>query len=574
MEVHARQATDKFEGLWSPCGNWLAMQQTDENLAFHYRWHQPPGSTEPSYYFTRTSSLVVANMTTMRAHRLCSDLQGRFLGLEWLPGSSWLVWAKSHNLDDSVSCQSIFCLDVATGERRHRLDKLYRVKGFDRPPHFATRARLMACAEEHKVQLLKLPSLEPTVSFGSSLPEGTYVAALSFDPAAIYIAICWGHNAGCLSGIPPKFWEGKQQPPSTEFGCRFRLDIFNISTMAHCHSSFLSSRPCSLWSPVESSLLVATESICIVNPAARTCVNVSIRPLHCSEVRGAWSANGSTAILRGWHTSSKDDADDRAAWFVILSNGTIISKIKVEAHGPVLIAGDCAVKFSPKLLDVLPTFEVYYAGLYKDIQNIVGAHACICDPKKLHLSDSGHWVVAPPLHHDGISPVMLVQLDIDFAARLATSHFVPCSPVPISSRPVWHPCPEAYHVYALIGENYDVWLIDGQQHRLLQHWDGSKLLRTVPFIDTSDCTTLPTWQRMSWSNDGTKLLLVSSAFVTAIDFHFLLSAGRAWPLVDWHGLYDWFQSVWQWFLAEERQEKIYCRDTSDTDLSAVLLPYT
>ncbi len=572
LKVKPRQDTTKGRELWSPCGTWLAMQQYDEKVVGNDKrtWVTLVTSNHAPLecYLSQACSLVVGDMTTMRAQRVCSIPKGRFLALEWLPGSSWLVWAKSDNLYKSTSRQSIFCLDVATGKRHQRRDKPYRVNWLAHRPCIAATAGLMACAEEHKIQLLKLPSLEPMASFGDSLAKGSFVAAMSFDPSAAYIAVCWGRNTcqhpGFLlpgrPGLPPSF-DNFDETLKPGLGCAFRLEVFHVSTMKRQLQLYSASKPCCTWSPVKPLLLIASDCIRILDAVAGTYVSVAVEPSDHSKVADTWSADGSMLALQGRQIGSGDRQDHPWACFFILPNGIIYSMFRWEACDPVVTCIDSDVP-PACLVDLLLSCPLYGFYLVKDIRNMLAACTSVPryrpDCQELYRSHGGHWVVAQPLHRTRCGPTKLLQLDLDHASRSARLHLVPCGAVPQSSRPVWHPLPEADGIYALIGEDHDVWLVDGQHHRLLQHWEGSKLLRSDTSVAAG--THRPdTWQRISWSEDGTKLLLVSSGNVIAIDFDSLLSANLDLPLRPVVRGSDRVRRVWKRLLGDkEFEEEISC----------------
>ncbi len=567
--VKPRQDTTKGRELWSPCGTWLAMQQYDEEVVEGHscKWQLfKSDAAPPGYHVSQACSLMVGNMTTMRACRLCSIPKGSFLALAWLPGSSWLVWAKSHNIDDGTSGQSIFCLDVATGKRHQRMDKPWRVNWLQHAPCIFATARVMACAEEDQVQLLRLPSLKPMASFADSWHKGAYVAAVSLDSSGAYIAICWGHNAFQPCGIPPDFWdfdEFLQEPKSPDLSCAFRLSVFHVPTMKRQFQLYSASKPRCSWSPVKSRLLIASDCIRILDAEAGTYVRVAIEPSECSRIAGAWTLEGGMAVMRGRQIGSGDQRQPSEACFVILANGIIFATIRSQAGGPILtdIDGDIVINPPACLLDMVRLYPAYGGYLFKDIQNIL--RACQHPPRphswEFYSQLGGHCVVAPPLCRTNSGPIKLIQLDIDFATRSASSHLVPCNPVPQSSTPVWYPLQEACGVYALIGEDYDVWVVDGQHHRLLQHWEGRKLMRSETCVSAGK--PMPqTWHRISWSSDGTKLLLVSSNIVTAIDFGFPLSASPALPLRPPVRENDRSRGILKRFFGEEVEEEISCLD--------------
>ena len=90
---------------WSPCGTWIVMQQ-----------YQP----------SKDSRLIIWNTVTGATQDMVEFCQGHFLKVAWLPASPWLLWVKSHDQEREFTYQSIYCLNVATGERHERLNRPYR----------------------------------------------------------------------------------------------------------------------------------------------------------------------------------------------------------------------------------------------------------------------------------------------------------------------------------------------------------------------------------------------------------------------------------------------------------------
>ena len=473
--------------LWSPCSTWVAMQQYRPNAA---------------------SSLVIWNTVTGAAQDMVELPRGHFLNVAWLPDSSCLAWVKSHDEAREYTEQSIFCLDVATGQRHQLLNQPYRHWHHKRKPIISASGGLLAYVVNNCVKVSRLPNLEDTATLSSRLHPRPSVAAMSFNPAATHIAITWDGQ-----------WDtGNEEAPPL---C---LEIFATDTQSRCFCMPFNVAVWCSWNPTIHHLLILSsgEGLAMLDVNASRLTPIPIRNNRPLRAASAWTTNGSMAIIRELKPS-RGDSTDPTEYVAVRCDGTV---------GFTWTYGSCGPKFAQEVStslshpqgmpDGLDKYRFHRAcsmDLDKEISDILNdrSSAAKQNPRD-HISACGRLKVELPSPAVAISRhAGLSHFSIDYLAHSATKHNVVSDLMRGCSAPIWHPSLVGSRIYALTGPEQDVWLVDGHQHRVLQHWQGQDLQQRASCASKAKQAGSK-WQRASWSENGARLLLVGDRAIIALDF--------------------------------------------------------
>ena len=488
------------DAVWSPCGTRVAISQ-------YIGWHPRP-------YTLTIWNLATGNVQVLAKVPFCHDLH-----MAWVSGTSWLVWVESSpGADQRHSCQRWRCLDAVTKEEHAVSGQPFEDMRIIRA---VGRASLMACVDNLSVVLLTLPDLKPA---GTLRSDRRVVLDMQFDFTASHIAITWGsQDLGHQGGS----------------ACGGRVDVFSTGTHTSCFRMLSHDVGSEVqWSPASAHLLILSDHrVHMLGLTPLKCTAVPIRASPDDAAFG-WVANGSMAIVEGvgardcYYTATHE-------YFAILPDGTVGFTFVYTEHGPVFPIGHD--KSPIALQGPLSNFRFHRAskaGLELETQDILDRSPV---PIKLSMWSMRHFsicqrsIVTKPLQsqHGWVSAP--IQLDLDFEAHTVRECRVPCGPVPASAFDfmkawaIWHPSPMVSKVYALAGRGHDLWLIDGQQHKVLHHWQGKDLLKCAHIKDAAVLETNSTWQRGTWSHSGASLLMVGKWAIIAIDFG---SAGPCKPGVQ------------------------------------------
>ena len=517
MQVPLAVRAGPSSETWSPCNTWVAIVMEES-----YPWD------------TAGSTLWIWNRVTGATQKMELVPQSHILTVAWLPASSYLVWVKGDACDGAsnrahkYTHQSIFCLDVASQQKHQLLDQpcscqkrddkslLALASASALKPVISASACLLAYVQIDCVKLLSLPHLEDIATLTLPVHPTPKVAAMSFNPAGTHIAITWDGKQDFVN-----FTMEPQAPP-------FQLDVFATDRQSRRFNMPWRSKTAIWysWNPTISHLLMVSsdeEGLAMLDVDACTLTpfpgwNAGVR-----RDESPWTADGSMAIVCG--SNPRDPLSGRrledTEYNTVLCNGTLAFKWIYGTQGPRFLQDNGTTPTPPQgMQDDYRYHRVCLLNLYKETDEMYFQSS---QRHREYLSTCGHLVVTyPRLDRDEKEPDgngELVHLDMDYGAHTATEHLVTAGfrSIPRSSLPIWHPSPAGQRIYAVIGQRYDVWLIDGQQHRVLRHWRGKDLLRHTP------CAIVPlmrttSWHRLSWSEDGTKLLLVGYQISIAIDF--------------------------------------------------------
>ena len=497
---------DTVATLWSPGGAWVAMQQRKQKT-----YGRPIASWLDADCYT--SFLVVWNTITRRTCKMSDLPNGQFLAMEWLPASSWLVWAKSHSRDYhyqgrrhyGLVDQSMFCSNVATGQRHMHVGTLHRQWSYEQGPCISANKGLLAYAGCGSVVLLTLPGLEQTAILVTLPSFRGSVKSMSFDSAGTYIAVCWDSSFAI-------------DPDTQHMGGRYFV-VFDTATCAQCFNLPLYGHVHFSWCPTSPHLLISgytTDldlSILMLDLGTSKCALVPVSlPRPCGPAF-FWSADGAFALLYEyeWHA----DMNTALCCSALQRDGTVASRWDLNPMGPASSSGGSQHLIPPhKLLGTLCPSPHCNIGVWQEINHILHPHGLQFEYRPdLYgngvISPCMRTIVGVPLRSNaGPDNVRLTQVDLDFAAHSASEHHVPVGPIPRGSHPIWNP--RASRVYALMGERYDIWLVGGQQHKLLYHGEGRKLLKLAHAVEKdSEMCDWHRWEHIAWSPDGSKLLLMN-----------------------------------------------------------------
>ena len=480
--------------LWSPCGTWVAMR--------------------PYWPETRTSSLVIWNTHTGAAQEMSEYPQGQLLSMAWLPAGPCLAWIRSHTASQ-YEHRTIFCMDVTTGERHQVLVQPCQTSQHRQRFIISASGGLIAynnnSGQASVVELASLPHLKKTATLSSPLHPSPSVLTMEFNPAATHIAILWdGTLEKANAGAAP-----------------FCLEIIDTQTQACRFSRTFNHAILPSWSPSNRHLLIARDarglvrdSPLILDVSTWKVTAVPVKTTYFAVGEPTWSATGSTVIIPGSRLDHGNNADC-TEFYVVLSNGTVGFKWTYGIQGPRLSCGENTLDSpSEGTLDEYRLCETCLTGLNSEISDILDDHSFnVRLLRRGPVSSCGRVVVAI----DSLDPVTsrlaeVMHFEMDYPAHSATKQSVLRSYISKSSAPIWHPSLVGSRIYALAGHGHDVLLVDGRQHRVLQHLHGKDLLSHARGARlTFDTQAGSTW-RISWSEDGTKLLLVGEPIVIAIDF--------------------------------------------------------
>ena len=446
--------------LWSPCSTWVAMQQYRPNAA---------------------SSLVIWNTVTGAAQEMVELPRGHFLNVAWLPDSSYLVWVKSHDEAREYTEQSIFCLDVASGQRHQLLNQPYRHWHHKRKPIVSASGGLLAYVVNNCVKVSRLPNLEDTATLSSLLHPRPSVAAMGFNPAATHIAITWDGQ-----------WNtGNEEAPPL---C---LEVFATDTQSRCFCMPFNVAVWCSWNPTIHHLLILSsgEGLAMLDVDASRLTPIPIRNSRPLRAASAWTTNGSMAIIRG-SKPSRGDGTNSTEYFAVHCDGTVGFTWNYGTCGPKFAQQVSTSLSHPRgMPDGLDEYRFHRAcsmDLDKEISDILddGSSAATQNPRD-HISACGRLKVELPSpavalsRHAGLS-----HFSIDYLAHSATKHNVVSDLMRGCSAPIWHPSLVGSQICALTGPEQDVWLVDGQQHRVLQHWQGQDLLQQASWCKQSQAGQL------------------------------------------------------------------------------------
>ena len=497
--------------LWSPCGTWVALQT--EQSAIHQD-NLAPSVLTLEIWNTATGAArelmkVIRNLRPYRRPDLVT--------MAWLPNSSWLLWTRS--VPDSTNAKLLFCENAASGQR-HEL--LYRP--FPKWSHLdefsiAATGRLLAyaCARGSCVMLISLPHLKQgaILSAPCNKESTQYKLAMRFNPAGTWIAICW------------VWWD--PVAGTAHHVHAFCVDVFNTRTYARAFSLPLKNWSSFAWSPFSPHLLITTDSMTHMLDVSKLessdALDAPGMPAFVPDVCLTWLADGSLAVHAQSASCMKDDALQLQKCDVVLPGYAPTSQTKLA------------------LPDLKHASGHILSPLQKMLSNLHLAHICLPDmlaPSDTHEILKACSVNPGPFQTVNLSPCHrlavivseyltwrgLRHFDIDLAAGSSREHCMPVTSPQGSSSPVWHPSPVASRsrIYALAGRGYDLWLLDGRQHRVLQHWRGKDFVKQglmgklVGWIDRQPGCMYASWEEISWSEDGTRLLLKSDAALFSIDF--------------------------------------------------------
>ena len=466
--------------MWSPCGRWVALQQV-----------QPQ------------SHLIIWDTQSNSSQEIMTLPQGHFLKIAWLPGTSWLLYVKTHNDVHEFTHQSIWCHDMASGEVRDLLDRPHRHWHGRHVPAVASTGHVMAYVHRVCIVLLELPFLNHRGTLSPAVCSMSNVAAMGFNAAAAQLAVCWQTNAVAANNGA------------------FCLDIFDLASHSRiftlpCHSEL---NFC--WSPTSSNLLISTGDEVILLDTANLCCRYLPKipghqgALHPPSQALLWTAPGDMALVR--------------------------SKFRVRPRYA-SISQCYAVQLDGRIMDSWPWPWPMRVGP-QDVGLLVLPHRHVpgirdawmvdtfwdADPPPLSPSALGSEVfisrctrLAVQLPNDSWNPQHLdwqtTHADIDSAGVVRKVLRMPLHGVQLSAVFVWHPAPASSRVYAVAGREHDVWLVDGHLHRVLQQWSGSALFATQQAPRKARQSAGHSWASITWSNDGAQLLLSCACTALVIDF--------------------------------------------------------
>ena len=471
--------------LWSSCGTWVAMQQ-----------HQPQAA----------GTLLIWNTDTGATQAMLDHPRGHILHAAWLPASSHLVWVKSHDATQEYTQQSLFCLDAASGQKHQLLNQPYRHWLHKSKPIISASGSLLAFVHSESVKLLSLPHLQTTATFASPVHARPSVAAMSFNPAATLIAITWdGQWDKGNADVPPLL-----------------LDIFSISTRSRCFSMAVNAAVWCSWNPTMSHLLILSDcnglTMLDLNDARLT--PICVRKTWPLLVASAWTADGSLAIIRGSKSSRalpRGNSMDATDYSSVLCSGAVGFKWTYGIQGPRILHEDgTSVSLPRGIPDDYRFHRACLSDLELEIGHILGERSSATRQAiRDYISSCGRLVVKLPYPaSDASGHAGLIHFDVDYLAHSATKHLVSSSPIPRCSPPIWHPSLAGSRIYTVNGQDLDIWLFDGKQHRVLQHWRGIDLLRRASNAQHVSCR----WRQVLWSKNGAKLLLLGDTILIAIAF--------------------------------------------------------
>ncbi len=469
--------------LWSPCGTWVAMQQ-----------HQPGGG----------SSLVIWNTGSGVVQEVNELPRGKFLKAAWLPASSWLLWVKTKDGSRQLTQQNVFCLNLATDERHELVeqpDQLWGHRGPKLHPIVTASGNMMAYVHGVCVVLRTLPKLEHQATLSSTIHGGPWIASMSFSPSASHIAVCWGG-------------EGRVANADSLLSC---VEVFATTTHACCFSMPLETNAQCSWSPASSLLYINTvPATYMLDLASFTCTRVQAEA-NFLEHSLAWTADGLNAMLLKSFLCSPPNVGFYGTCLAVTRDGTV-TEVTVVALGPPVMVSKGGQPCLP-LQNAPHAFQcrVARSALMGAKPELAGKlQADLTEPRQCSfISPCGSLEVkiadSPSEYsrHGG-----LVHFDLDFEALSVQEHDIVTGPIPRYVHPYWHPAPAASCIYAIPGSDHDLWLIHGQQHRVLQHWRGADLLKPLHSPGKAKNACKP----IIWSPNGAKLLFVDDKGLVALDF--------------------------------------------------------
>ena len=510
--------------VWSPCGTWVALEISQ---------FMDSKSGMPTLVSYHVQTLQVWNSVTGATGKLLKSTdsdQLLFISLAWVPSSSWLLCSTRHmpyaRSDDRDGLLSIFCQNAASGKRYKLLEGLCRNLSYWHGPSRIIAGKGGLLAWEHgrwrsdgSVMLMSLPHLKHAAMLSSSMPlcgrEFIDIAAMQFNPDGTWIAICWRNYLRMTKSLPDAY----------------SVDVFNTHTHARGFSMPFKREPHLAWAPFSPALLIRAGSTThLLDVAAMDCTDDVGMPAIMPGVRLAWLSDGSLAAQSQSASRSQDGANPLQNRQIILPGRAPVSYQKLGLPDPMHASGHFLSPMERMLsdLDLGQTCVSNVNGhIHSGIRAFLKAQALA--PGPAHTTTlSGCCRLAVSVPKSCVAQPRLKHFDLNLAAGSAKERCMPPEVIPTSSSPIWHPSPAASRIYALAGRGHDLWLIDGQQHRVLQHWQGKDLLRKglmdKPELTTCTdglpghtCVSASFWQEVSWSDDGTRLLLVGSKAMVVIN---------------------------------------------------------
>ncbi|KAK9839069.1 hypothetical protein WJX74_008724 [Apatococcus lobatus] len=406
---------------WSSCGRWVAADQS-----------QPQ------------SHLTIWDTLSNTYQEIEILPHGRFLTLTWLPASTWLLYVKAHTCGHEFTKQSIFCQRMQSGEKRELLDRPHRHWRGQHVPAIASTGHVMAYVHSVCVVLLELPGLKHCGTLSPAIPGRSNVAAMGFNPAATQLAVCWEGNA------------------LDQRSAAFCLDVFDVQTKSRVFAMPCGSNIEFAWAPTSSHLLISSKiGVVLLNMGTLDAQKLPIiaNSWLSSSNRASrslvWTAKGDFALVCGRATSQQFLP---AMCFAIQLDGHIHDQFSCPRRA---FTVDCV---GVRLLPSNHFHQMCHAQMVDMSWDVGQAPPLMSRCARLAVTlpttfrDPRQWRVT----HTGLDSTGLINQVLHMPLPGVRSGF------PFA----WHPSQALTCVYAVAGKGHDLWLVDGRQHRSLQHWSG------------------------------------------------------------------------------------------------------
>ena len=456
---------------WSPCGQWVALEQ-----------------------MLPCSRLVVWDTESNFAQESPTLPHGCVLKVAWLPARAWLLYIEAHTIMYRYRRQSIFCHNLASGGKQNLLNMPHCLG--HRSPVIAPSGHLMAYVHIAYV-VLQLPSLRRFGTLHPEAPTRSHVAAMSVNPAATQLAVCWEANM---------------------LGTDFCLDLFDIVTKSRifslpCHSSVKAT-----WAPTSTHLLISGEAgVSLLNMSSLYLISLPVNAtawfpaFKLQDVH--WSAKGDLALVRGTSDCLKATSpqlDALSLCFAIRPDGAIAQHWTTRFHETAGGLADVSICPSKRSFCVLGDPAAQHA---LDAEIFWGTGVPPREFVKFSLSRCGCLAVTLPSRE-----LWIRHVAIDASGLITRVLHLRLWGVEIGCAFAWHPAHALSCVYAVAGQQHDLWLVDGRAHRILRHWSGIVLLASrQASAQTASSPNHSSWTFISWSEDGTKLCMMCPCTVLVID---------------------------------------------------------
>ncbi len=292
------------------------------------------------------------------------------------------------------------------------------------------------------------------------------------------------------------------------------LEVFDTVTCLRCFSMPLQPRQTYLWSPASSHLLINDSHL--LDLSTLECKHLDIGQIDGKSRPLAWTADGSmlvmlTSLAPNCQPAKWSGASPWGTGTAMLCDGTIAEIVVTEISPSVMVT----------LANGVSTFPLGMpAALRRHLVRGVDSSSELALCSAGYAFGTGFSSPCSRLQVQWYLDVRCMHLShiaLDFGTRSMQVSHLQLGSISAETSPFWNPAPAAWWIYALVGVHYDIWLIDGNCHRVMQHWPGKELLGDD--VDSGQPTgNHPTWHHITWCESGTKLLLTSAKGCIVLDF--------------------------------------------------------